>query len=280
MPTADCALIDSHCHPHFPQFAGDIAGIRAAMREHEVAAALAVATTRAEFDAVLSLATDYPGEFYAALGVHPNNNEAISSDELVAACAAAQVLAVGETGLDYFREGGSEGGEGSSREAQRERFIAHIEAARQVQKPLIIHTRDSLEDTLDVLAAHGGMDIGGVFHCYAGGVEGVRRILDLGFHVSFTGIVAFKNADEVRAAAAFAPADRIMVETDAPYLAPPPHRGKTNTPGYVRYVARALAAARGVEEAQVVADSTAVFMRLFKPPATHASAAAGSAALQ
>lgn len=265
MPTGGCALVDSHCHPHFPQYGGDIAPVRAAMREHRVRCALAIATTRAEFAVVQQLAADYPGEFYAACGVHPNNDEEIGAEELVAACGSAAVLAVGETGLDYYRQ--PEEGGGIAADAQRQRFATHIEAARRLGKPLIIHTRESLDDTLEVLAAHSAGDIGGVLHCYTGDVAGARRILDLGFHVSFTGIVTFKNADTVRAAAAFVPADRYMVETDAPYLAPAPHRGKLNTPGYVRYVAQAMAAVRGCSEAQIVEESTATFNRLFKPPA-------------
>lgn len=262
MPTATCALIDSHCHPHFPPLGEDIPALREGMRTHGVTAALAVATAEAEFATVLQLAHTYPGEFYAACGVHPNTDAEISTATLVAACSDEAVLAVGETGLDYYRNG-EDGGIAAA--VQRRRFITHIEAARQVGKPLIIHTRDSLDDTLEVLAAHGGAEIGGVFHCYSGDVEGVRRIMDMNFHISFTGIVAFKNAEAVRAAAAYAPAERVMVETDSPYLAPPPYRGKPNTPGYVRYVARALAAARGVEEETLAAQSTANFINLFRP---------------
>ena len=258
MPIGDCALVDSHCHPHFPQFSGNIAAVRAGMREHNVAAALAIATTSAEFSTVKQLAADYPSEFYAACGIHPNNSEDISAEALQAACADETVIAVGETGLDYHHEG--------DRDSQRHRFVLHIEAARALGKPLIIHTRNSLDDTLAVLAGCDVGEIGGVFHCYAGDVDGARRILDLGFCLSFTGIVSFKNAAAVRAAAAYVPSDRYMVETDAPYLAPVPHRGKCNTPGYVRYVAQAMAAARNSDEAQVARESSATFVRLFKPP--------------
>lgn len=262
MPTGDYALIDSHCHPHFPQLGGDIAAVRAVMQAQRVKAALAVATGRDEFAAVKRLAGDYPGEFYAACGIHPTHDEELSREELLAACADEQVIAVGETGLDYYRRGDDRG---IPPAVQRRRFIQHIEAARALNKPLIIHTRESLTDTLEVLRDCDAGTVGGVFHCYTGGTAPIRQILDINFIVSFTGIVSFKNAAEVRAAAAYVPADCYMVETDAPYLAPVPHRGQTNTPGYVRYVAQAMAAVRGVDEAQIAEESTATFMRLFKP---------------
>ena len=260
MPIDECALIDSHCHPHFPPLADDIAALRAQMAEHNVATAVAVATKRAEFPVVCQLAADYPGEFYAACGVHPKTDEDISASALAEVCAPPAVLAVGETGLDYS----ARDGECIPRATQQRRFAEHIEAARLAGKPLIIHTRDSLDDTLALLAECRGGEIGGVFHCYTGDINGARRILDLNFHLSFTGIVSFKNAAVAREAAGYVPADRYMVETDSPYLAPVPYRGKVNTPGYVRYVAGALAALRGCSEAQIAAESGATFRCLFK----------------
>ncbi|MCH9705834.1 MAG: TatD family hydrolase [Proteobacteria bacterium] len=253
-------LIDSHCHPHFPPL--EIPAVRATMQECGVAAALAVATSTAEFETVLQLTRDFPNEFFAACGVHPNTDESLTTAEIVTVCTPPAVLAVGETGLDYYRHQDEE--VKIATDIQQQRFAAHIEAARLLNKPLIIHTRDSLADTLAVLRECNGAEVGGVFHCYVSDVAGLRSILDLNFHVSFTGIASFKNATVVQQAAAFVPADRYMVETDSPYLAPVPFRGKTNTPGYVRYVAQALAKIRNCSEEQIAKETTKTFCNLFK----------------
>ena len=258
MLTDACALIDSHCHPHFPPLGEDIAGVVAAMREHGVVHALAVATCLAEVNTVKRLVTKYGDFFSTACGVHPttDKNERVSVDDLVRLCVDESVLAIGETGLDFFRDEVPEA-------VQRERFAVHIAAARELHKPLIIHTRDSLDSVLDMLRAEKADEVGGVLHCYTGDVDGARRGLDVNFMVSFSGIASFKKAEQLREVARYIPASRYLIETDAPYLAPTPYRGKTNTPGYVRFVAAAVAAARGYSEAQVAAETTANFRQLF-----------------
>ena len=260
MSTKSCALVDSHCHPHFAPLGENLPAVLAAMEQNGVGRALAVATERAEIPAVVELTERHAGVFYAACGIHPTTDEEASEGEIVEFCAPAGVLAVGETGLDFYRD---EVGE----EAQRRRFAAHIAAAKRLRKPLVIHTRDSLPQTLDMLAAEGAGEVGGVLHCFGGGIDEARRALDLNFYLSFTGIVSFKSAGAMRETAAFVPANRYMAETDAPYLAPVPHRGKTNTPAFVLHVAEALAAARKSPLRQVAEETTQNFERLFAPPA-------------
>ena len=260
MISEKCFWIDSHCHPHFPQTGGDISAVRNAMRENGVASALAVATGGKEWETVRELARDYPGIFYAACGVHPLADADEKDDEksLTAACEDKTVLAVGETGLDFFRGAESE-------TMQRRRFAAHIATARRLQKPLIIHTRDSLPQTLDMLRAENARDCGGVLHCFTGDEKEMRAAADINFVVSFSGILTFRKSDEMRRVAAAAAADGYMIETDAPYLSPAPHRGKINTPGYVRFVGETIAAARNISASQAAAESAATFRRLFKP---------------
>lgn len=256
---ADSVLIDSHCHPHFPPLGADPAAVVAEMDAQQVAAALAVATTQQEWTTVCQLAAHYPARFFAALGIHPTTDEPLDEDALHTAAQNPAVLAIGETGLDFYRNTVDEA-------QQRRQFAAHIRVARAVKKPLIIHTRDSLDAVLDVLQKENAQDIGGVLHCWTGDAQGVAAAVAINFCVSFTGIVSFKNAEVLRAVVRTTPADAYMVETDAPYLAPVPQRGKTNTPGYVRYVAQAVAAARNTTTAQVAAETTATFHRLFTPP--------------
>ena len=251
------SLIDSHCHPHFPQL-GDIADIAADMRAQNIASALAVATSRAEVPVVSDLAKNHPGVFYAALGLHPLSGESADADEIAGWCADESVLAVGETGLDFFR-----GRETES--AQRELFSAHIAAAKRVGKPLVIHTRDSADAAIAALKAEGADAVGGVLHCFTGDIRQAKAALDINFIVSFAGMLTFKSAQNIRDVARWAPADSYMVETDAPYLAPVPHRGKTNRPAFVRETARALALARESDEATVARETTENFNRLFRP---------------
>ncbi len=251
-------LVDSHCHPHFPPLGEDPAAVVADMSAMGVQAALAVATSAKEAPAILALTEKYPNRFFAACGIHPLSDDDKNDDEetIMRLCAAQKVLAVGETGLDFFRGGGNE-------TAQRRRFAAHIAAARRLQKPLIIHTRDSMAATLDMLKAENAKEVGGVLHCYTGDTDGVRAALDINFIVSFTGIISFKKSDNMREVAKLVPADGYMVETDAPYLAPVPQRGKTNTPAYVRHVAEALAVARKTSLEQIAHETTQTFNRLF-----------------
>lgn len=238
--------------------------MQADMENNGVTAALAVATNRGEWETVKRLATDHPGAFFAACGVHPlaefSDSDGDGEDDLVQACDAPEALAVGETGLDFFRGRETEA-------AQRRRFAAHIAAAKRLRKPLIIHVRDSMDETMDMLRSENARDAGGVLHCFTGGEEDIKAARDINFIVSFSGIITFKKSDAMRAACAAAPADGYLVETDAPYLAPEPHRGKTNTPGYVRYVAEAVAAARGQSLEQTAAETSANFRALFRPPA-------------
>lgn len=257
MDSLNSPLIDSHCHPHFLPLGEDIGAVVQGMDEHGVVAALAIATTRREWEIVQQLTQDYPQRFYAALGLHPTNPEILNADDLYESAQSPSVVAIGETGLDFFRNNVDEA-------QQRKQFIAQIQVARALKKPLIIHTRDSLDATLEILRAENAQDIGGVLHCWTGDKDGVAAAIDINFCVSFTGIVSFKNAANLRAVVRSTPADSYMVETDAPYLAPEPKRGQTNTAGYVRHVAAAVAAARNESLNQVAADTTKTFARLFK----------------
>jgi TatD DNase family protein len=195
---------------------------------------------------------------FASVGVHPNEREGRdpSADELVALAADPKVVAIGETGLDYYRSEGD-------LEWQRERFRRHIAAAKACGKPLIIHMRDATDDTLRVMRDERAGDIGGVMHCFSNDWDAARRALDLGFFISFSGIVTFKNALELREVAAKTPSDRLLVETDSPYLAPVPHRGKPNYPGYTRHVAELIAQVRGVPYEEIARASTHNFFGLF-----------------
>ena len=261
MTTEPYFWTDSHCHPHFPQLGDNIADVLKEMKDNNVHRALTVATTGKEWARVKQLARDYPGVFYAACGVHPLSSEDEQDDEktLTEICATEEVLAIGETGLDFFR--------GKESEAmQRQRFAAHIAVARKLRKPLIIHARDSLTEILDMLRAENARDVGGVLHCFTGGQAEAKAGLDINFIISFSGIVTFKKTDDLRALAAATPADGYMVETDAPYLAPTPHRGKINTPGWTRHVGEMVAVARSQDPAKTAAETEANFNRLFAPP--------------
>ncbi len=255
------SLIDSHCHPHFPQLQGRAELLIAEMETNAVAAALAVATTAAEATTVTALAAAHPGKFYAACGVHPLSaeSEEDGEDAIAKNCANKNVIAVGETGLDFFRGRETE-------TMQRNRFAAHIAAARKLQKPLIIHTRESLPQTMDMLAAENARDVGGVLHCYTGDAKQMREAQKINFIVSFTGILTFKNSAAMQETLRAAPPDGYMVETDAPYLAPVPHRGKICTPAMVRNVAEAAAQIRNEPLKKIAANTTKTFHRLFHPP--------------
>ena len=261
MTTEKFSLIDSHCHPHFPQLGGNITAVYQQMTAHQVSAALVVATKTSEWEIIRQLTTDYVNIFYAAIGIHPLAEASDTADEqtLIKACRSPQVIAVGETGLDFFR--------GKDNEAmQRQRFALHIAAAKQLNKPLIIHTRDSLAETLDMLRAENARNVGGVLHCFSGSYKDVVVARDINFIVSFSGIVTFKKSHDLRAIATAVDDDGYLVETDAPYLSPAPYRGKTNTPGYVRYVADAVAMARRQPIEKIAAATTENFNRLFNPP--------------
>jgi TatD DNase family protein len=218
-----------------------------------------------EFPRVHQLALDYDN-FWASAGVHPDNEGVIEPtlDDLLRLGAMPKVIAIGETGLDYYRLNGRSI---ADMEWQRERFRVHIRAARQLQKPLVIHTRSSSADTLAVLREEGedgcAGSAGGVFHCFTESMEVARAALDMGFYISFSGIVTFKTAQDLRDVAAFVPLDRMLIETDSPYLAPVPYRGKTNNPSYVPFVATQLAAVRGVGIETIAEATSANFSQLF-----------------
>ncbi|HEX4916059.1 MAG TPA: TatD family hydrolase [Vicinamibacterales bacterium] len=255
-------FVDSHCHLTFEGLIDRIDAVRAAMREAQVDRALVICTTLEEFETVHGLAMAH-AEFWCSAGVHPDNEGVREPgvDDLVALAARPRVVAIGETGLDYYRLG-----ERSVADMawQRERFRVHIRAARETGKPLVVHTRSASADTLAILREEGGDAVGGVFHCFTETAEVARSALELGFHISFSGIVTFRNAEDLRQVAAFVPWDRLLIETDSPYLAPVPHRGKRNEPAYVPHVAGLIANLRGVAIEQVAAVTSANFERLFR----------------
>jgi len=238
---------DSHCHLTFPELNASITDIRSAMTAAQVERALCICTTLEEFEDVHHLAMQYDN-FWASVGVHPDNEGVTepSIEDLLQRGALPRVVAIGETGLDYYRLGERTV---ADMEWQRERFRVHIRAARQLHKPLVIHTRSASYDTLAILKEEGEDGTtgcaGGVFHCFTETQEVARKALDLGFYISFSGILTFKTAQDLRDVAAWVPLDRLLIETDSPYLAPVPYRGKTNNPSYVPFVAKQIAALRG-----------------------------------
>ncbi|TFZ00897.1 TatD family deoxyribonuclease [Ramlibacter henchirensis] len=262
-------FVDSHCHLSFPELSNRLAEIRAAMAQAQVDTALCICTTLEEFETVHALAMDY-GNFWATVGVHPDNEGVTepSLDDLLDRAARPKVVAIGETGLDYYQMDERKGGRSvADLEWQRKRFRTHIRAARQCRKPLVIHTRAASQDTIAILKEEGEDgspgSAGGVFHCFTETAEVARAALDLGFYVSFSGIVTFKNAADLREVAAFVPEDRLLIETDSPYLAPVPYRGKTNDPSLVPYVARQIAEVRGVPLEAIAELTSRNFERLF-----------------
>lgn len=251
-------LVDSHCHLDFPELAERLPDLLDTMAEKQVGWALCAGVTLERFPGMLELVEPH-ANLFAAVGVHPDTEEPAREadvDTLVSLAAHPKVVAIGETGLDYYRLTGD-------LEWQRKRFRTHIRAARECGKPLIIHTRSSAEDTLRVLKEEGAEQVGGVFHCFTEGMDVARQALDLGFHISFSGIVTFKNAVELKAVAQTVPLDRLLVETDSPYLAPVPYRGKTNQPAYVLHVAEEIARLRELPLETVAQTTTANFFRLF-----------------
>ena len=260
---------DSHCHLTFPELAGDIPAVRAAMAAAGVTRALCICTTMEEFPAVQALASGHDN-FWATVGVHPDSEQVHEPDveELVAATTRPRVVAVGETGLDYYQMDERKGGRSIADMGwQRERFRTHIRAARRARVPLVIHTRAAADDTLAILREEGedgsAGSAGGVFHCFTETRAVARAALDMGFYVSLSGIVTFRNARELHEVATLIPDDRLLIETDAPYLAPVPHRGKLNTPAYVPLVAARLAELRGTRTERIGELTSANFTRLF-----------------
>jgi TatD DNase family protein len=255
--------VDSHCHLSFPELSARLPEIRAAMAAAQVDRALCICTTLEEFDDVHALATGYDN-FWCSAGVHPDNEgvREPSVADLVALAARPRVVAIGETGLDYYRLNGRSIADMAW---QRERFRTHIRAARATALPLVVHTRSASDDTVAILREEGAT--AGVFHCFTETEAVARAALDLGFYISFSGILTFKTAQALRDVASFVPLERCLIETDSPYLAPVPYRGKTNSPAYVPFVAQQIAALKGVPVEVVAQATTANFEQLFKLPA-------------
>ncbi len=254
--------VDSHCHLSYSELTDRLTDIRADMQAAGVGRALCICTTLEEFDRVHSLALAHDN-FWASVGVHPDNEgvQEPTVADLLSRAALPRVVALGETGLDYYRLNGRSEAE---MEWQRERFRVHIRAAHRTGLPLVIHTRSASRDTLDLLTAEGERRVGGVFHCFTETLEVARAALDLGFYISFSGILTFKNAQDLRDVARFVPLDRCLIETDSPYLAPVPFRGKTNTPALLPWVAKQMAELKGVSVEEIGRATTDNFESLFK----------------
>ena len=252
-------FVDSHCHINFPDFANDLDGVLDRMAESKVEKALCVSVNLGTFPDVLKIATQYKN-VYASVGIHPNEKRTTfetSVDDLCLLSDHKEVVAIGETGLDYFRA------EKEGLEWQQERFRAHIKCAREVKKPLIIHTREAKVDTIKIMREERAGQIGGVMHCFTETYEMAQEAMDMGFMISFSGIVTFKNATQVKEVASRVPLEFILIETDSPYLAPVPHRGATNEPSYVRYVAEELSKIKNTDLNKIASTTTANFHKLF-----------------
>lgn len=252
-------LVDSHCHLDFPELAEDLAGVVRRASDAGVSHLLCVGINLSGFPGMKELTSEFPN-ISLSVGVHPNEtcdpDEEPDAGRLTELAHHSRVIALGETGLDYFRS------EAAS-SWQKSRFAAHIEAAKTVNKPIIVHCRDAAADTLSILRGEDARDCGGVMHCFVEDWTTARAVLDLGFYISFSGIVTFKSATDLREVAKKVPMDRLLVETDAPYLAPHPFRGKTNEPAFVVNTARCIADLRGVEFETFAMATTANFKRLF-----------------
>jgi TatD DNase family protein len=256
---------DSHCHLNFPELVENIHTIRDDMAKAQVTRALVISTTLERFPEVHDLATQFDN-FWATVGVHPDNEgvQEPTLDDLLTRAKLPKVVGIGETGLDYYRLGERTV---ADMEWQRNRFRIHIQAAQQTQLPLVIHTRSSSADTVAILKEQGedgsAGSAGGVFHCFTETADVARAGLDLGLYISFSGILTFKNAQDLRDVAQFVPMDRILIETDSPYLAPVPHRGKTNNPSYVPFVAKQIAEIKDMSIEEVAEATSRNFDQLF-----------------
>ncbi len=255
-------LVDTHCHLDqldLTKYEGDLEKALELAKKEGVTHFLNVCITLKDFPAVLNIAKKHPN-IYASVGLHPNERNIDSeptADDLVRLAADKKIIAIGETGLDYYRSTGET-------EWQRARFREHIRAAKKVKKPIIVHTREAKDDTIQIMREEQAQDVGGIMHCFTEDWAMAKDAMDLNFYISFSGIVTFKNAVQIQDVAKKMPLDRILVETDSPYLAPNPHRGKTNEPAYVRYVAEYIANLRGMDPETLAAKTTENFFRLFK----------------
>ena len=260
---------DSHCHLNFPELMSQLDSIQQAMVAAQVTRAMVICTTMEKFDEVHLLAMAH-NNMWATVGVHPDNEgvREPSLQDLLDGAARPKVVAIGETGLDYYQMDERKGGRSvADMEWQRERFRTHIRAARQTGLPLVIHTREASHDTIAILKEEsetgGAGSAGGVFHCFTESQQVARAALDLGFYISFSGILTFKTAAELREVAKFVPDDRLLIETDSPYLAPVPYRGKLNNPSYVPFVAKLLGELRGCSSETIGELTTQNFLNLF-----------------
>lgn len=254
-------LIDSHCHLDFPDLAGKLDAVQVRMAELDVCYAMCISVNLVGFPQVLSLAEKH-ANLYATVGIHPDQKPeepgaSTTVEELCRLSDHPRILAIGETGLDYHWHK-------DAPEWQRERFRTHIRAARAVGKPLVIHTREASFDTLQIMREERADEAGGVMHCFTESIEVAREAMDLGFYISFSGIITFKNAAALREVVKSVPLERTLVETDSPFLAPAPHRGKTNEPGFTRYVAEEVARLKVVSFDAVADATTRNFQDLFK----------------
>ena len=251
-------LVDSHCHLDFPELVSQFDAVLALMQGNGVTHALSVSVTLEDFPKIRAIAETYP-HIFASVGVHPDYADlpVVSVEHLTALATHPKVVAIGETGLDYFRLKGDLGW-------QRDRFRTHIRAARVCGKPLIIHTRSAADDTLRLMREENASEVAGVMHCFTENWDVAEAALEMGFYISFSGIVTFKNAKTLKEVAQKVPLERLLVETDSPYLAPVPHRGKTNQPGFVLHVAEEISRLRGISVNEVCTATTENFQRLFR----------------
>ncbi len=263
MSAASTALVDSHCHLNFTALKDDLDGVLARAKERGVGTMLAIGTKLAEFPDVLAIAEAH-GHIFCTVGVHPHeaeNESGVALEELVKRAAHPRVVGIGETGLDFYYDN-------APRDLQRDNFRTHIAAARETGLPLVVHTRDADDDTAAILAEEMGKGaFTGVIHCFTASRKFAEQALDIGFYISFSGIVTFRNAADIQETARMVPEDKILVETDAPYLAPVPNRGKTCEPAFVADTAAFLAELRGVSEVEIARRTSDNFFRLFSKAA-------------
>ena len=255
-------FVDSHCHLDFPEYQGQLDDLLVRMKSARVTHALCISVDMPNFPNVLAIAKSHENLF-ASVGTHPDYKDTPepSVEQLVQLGQDTKVIAVGETGLDYYRIGDEPI---ESMEWQRDRFRTHIQAAKQLNKPLIIHTRSASSDTIRIMKEEGADEIGGVMHCFTESWDVAQAAMDLNFYISFSGIVTFKNAKELQETCKKIPLDRLLIETDSPFLAPVPHRGKTNEPAWVSHVGEFVATLRGESISDLAQATTQNFSRLFK----------------
>ena len=253
--------IDSHCHINFPDFAESLPEVFGLMQQNQVSHALCISVELEKLPEIIALVEAHP-HVYASVGVHPDHEDCTepSIAQLVQLARHPKVIAIGETGLDYYRLTGD-------LEWQRTRFRTHIRAARESGKPLVIHTREAASDTLRLMEEEQAHEVGGVMHCFTESIAVAQAAMEMNFYISISGIVTFKNATAIRDVAAYVPLDRMLIETDSPYLAPVPYRGKTNQPAYVKHVAEEIARVKGISVEEVGEITTQNFFRLFKAAA-------------